>query len=118
MPLHELTHAASYPSSSAAGRLTIGVWPSRLLFCTGYDGEVSRARYVGVLAMPLLAVSFGPVALCAVLGIESANLALISLLNALASGGDLLAIILVLAQVPEGAVIRQLGWRTVWRPGR
>jgi hypothetical protein len=115
VPLHEFMHAVSYPSSSGTGSLAITVWPSRLLFCAGYDGEVSRARYIGVQAAPLLAVSLGPIALCAVLGIESAHLALISLLNALASGGDLLAIILVLAQVPEGAVIRQLAWRTVWR---
>ena len=116
VPLHELTHAASYPRSSVPGRLTIAVCPSRLLFCTNHDGEVSRARYVGVLAMPLLVVSFGPIVLCAAFGIESAHLGLISLLNALASGGDLLAIALVLAQVPEGAMIRQIEWRTVWRP--
>ena len=118
VPLHEFTHAASYPSSSVLSRLTIAVWPSRLLFCASYDGEVSRARHIFILAMPLLAISFGPVALCAVFGIESPHLALISLLNALASGGDLLAIILVLTQVPPGAVIRQLDWRTVWKSGR
>jgi len=112
VPLHELTHAAAFPGSLASSRLVIVVWPWRVQ----YDGEVSKARYLWILSMPLLVISVAPAILCAMLGKASPAIALISLVNALASSGDVLAGILVLAQIPPDAVIRTHGSMTLWQP--
>jgi len=112
VPLHEFAHAAAFPRSLRSAQLSIALWPWRV----HYDGELSRHRYLAILAMPLLAISVVPALVCAMLGSVSHPVASISLLNALASSGDVLAGILVLAQVPPEAVIRMRGSVIVWQP--
>jgi hypothetical protein len=112
VPLHELTHAVAFPQSLRSARFTLALWPWR----AHYDGEVSRIRYVTILGMPLVVISVVPALVSAMLGSVSHSVALISLLNALVSSGDVLAGILVLAQVPPEAVIRIRGSVIVWQP--
>jgi hypothetical protein len=72
--------------------------------------------------MPLLVLSLCPLVVCVSLGNGSMHVVLLSLFNAIASSGDVLAIILVLAQVPPDAVIRRddeiTAWRRVPAPGQ
>ncbi len=113
--LHETAHAAAFPRESAEAATIFSFWPSRLALCAHWSGEWSRRRYVAMLAMPIVLVSFGPIAAFAAIGDVPNVVASISLLNALVSGGDVLAIVLVLWQVPAEAMIRADGERTFWR---
>lgn len=114
-PLHELAHIAVLPQSPRAVAV-ITFRPSRLVLCARYSGELSRNRYVWMMGMPLVAISIVPSVVVAALGYAPREAAMLLLLNALVSGQDLLAIILVLAQVPADGVLRILPDATVWKP--
>ncbi|HKU87800.1 MAG TPA: DUF3267 domain-containing protein [Casimicrobiaceae bacterium] len=117
-PLHELTHALAFPRGANPEQRTLLLWPRGFVLCARYRGVVSRNRYVLVLLMPLLAVSLAPILACAVFDIGSAPPLCIVLfmLNALASGEDVLAAVLVLSQVPADGLIRTDGSVTLWKP--
>jgi hypothetical protein len=56
-----------------------------------------------------------PLAVVAAAGYAFAPATLLSLLNVLSSGGDIVAIVLVLAQIPPGAIVRTQGEDTMWK---
>ncbi len=112
--LHELAHAAVFPRTAGGTRL-LEFRPTRLLLCARYTGTIPRNRYVAMLAAPFVALSVVPVVLCAALGFAPSEVVAGSFVNALASGGDVLAVILVLAQVPSGGSIRMERDRVAWR---
>ena len=64
VPLHELTHAATFPQRAPAGHSTLAFSPLRLKLCAEYDGTLSRTRLVTSLVMPLLVISLLPVLVC------------------------------------------------------
>jgi len=76
---------------------------------------VSRSRYLATLALPLVALSIVPLVLAAATGRTPGEIVACSLFNALASGGDALAAILVLTQVPAAATIRSSDAGVAWR---
>jgi hypothetical protein len=115
-PLHELGHAAAFPHATDADRTILEFRPLRLILRAHYTGVLSRNRCVVLLAMPLLALSLAPIGASAILGIAPSEAVVISIFNALVSGGDVLAAILLLAQVPAGALVRMERERTVWKP--
>jgi len=115
VPIHELIHAAVHPHGGGSADSILGFWPSRLLFYAHYVGELSRDRFITILLMPLLLISFGPLAVCAITGRSSGLLAFSSVLNALCACGDLFAVGLLLFQIPAKARVRNQGWRTFWR---
>jgi hypothetical protein len=114
---HELLHAAAHPFAGRSANSILGVWPSRILFYAYYDGELTRERVLAIALMPLLVISFLPLLVAAIVHAEAQWewLAFASFLNTLASGGDLLGIVIILWQVPAGATVRNRGWRTYWR---
>ena len=69
-----------------------------------------------MLGAPFLLGSALPVALCAALGIAPDFVVLVTLINALLCGADALALMLVLAQVPERRRVRvdadAIRWQT------
>jgi hypothetical protein len=77
--------------------------------------DVSRTRYLATLGLPLLALSIVPLVLAAVTGHTPGEIVACSLFNALASGGDALAAILVLMQVPAAAAVRIVNDGVAWR---
>jgi hypothetical protein len=70
-----------------------------------------------MLGMPLLVLSVLPIVACAALGLAQHDVVVLSLLNALVSGQDVLTMILVLAQVPAHGLVRQRRDATVWWQG-
>jgi hypothetical protein len=50
------------------------------------------------------------------IGTASVTVAFVSCLNMLAAGGDIFAVLMLLAQVPNRATVRNQGWRTYWSP--
>ncbi len=115
VPLHELTHAATFPRGTGAGRTTIAFSLRGPRLSAEYDGTLSQARLVTTLLMPMIVISLLPVLATALLGRASTSLALLSLINAVVSSGDLLVAILVLAQVPPAALVRIKGGEILWQ---
>jgi hypothetical protein len=114
-PVHELIHIAILPGAGKSPKTTLAVWPSRMLFYVYYDGELSRNRSIAFLGMPLLVMSIVPLLVSALIGHASVTIAFASAFNALAAGGDIFGICLLLFQVPRTAIIRNYGWKTFWR---
>ena len=74
-----------------------------------------RRRFLWLLALPFLLLSVLPVLGAAVVGASPQFLVVLTLLNGFASSGDVLAALLVMAQVPVDAVVREQGDEFVWR---
>jgi hypothetical protein len=117
--VHELVHMALHPHMGGTRATIVGVWPSHMMFFAHYDGALSRTRFVAILAMPLLILTVVPLALWAVLHPAAAQvgwlLAWCGTWNALFACGDVVGMVLVLAQVPRSAIVRNQGWQTYWR---
>ncbi|MDQ7029945.1 MAG: DUF3267 domain-containing protein [Ardenticatenia bacterium] len=121
--LHELLHALIMPGGWRSPKVILGIWPQRLMFYAHYSGVMSRDRFLAIMVAPFLLLSLGPILLiwgiATVDSISSWALTVafaISLFNGAASCGDLLGALLVSIQVPRGALVRNVGWRTYWRP--
>jgi hypothetical protein len=113
--LHELIHAMIHPRRGKSDRSILGFWPSRLLFYAHYDGELTRNRFVAILAMPMLVITFAPLTFATITGRSTALVAWVSTWNAFFACGDLFGIILILLQVPRRAKCHNQGWRTYWK---
>ena len=94
------------------------VWLARLRVGVYCEGDLSRSRWLAMRAAPFLLLSLAPA--CFLLGwpdlsleAESA-LSLMMVLNALGSGGDALAVLLVLHQVPAPGSLRFRDGRARW----
>jgi hypothetical protein len=112
VPAHEALHLVMHPRT---GDSIVGVWPSRLLFYTHYHNQLLCRRYLAVLLMPIVVLSFVPLAACALTATASAFLTVASVGNAVFASGDLFAVGLLLAQVPLHATLRNKGWRVCWK---
>jgi hypothetical protein len=112
---HELAHAAAFTWGRDRGRRVEVVWQKYRPHLR-YHGAVSRSRYIAVLLVPLVAVTLLPILASIALSLRSGDLVVISLLNALVSGGDVLAAALVLLQVPARAVVQRRGDCVIWKP--
>jgi hypothetical protein len=113
--VHELIHAAVHPMSGLSPHSIVGFWPTGGMFYAHYDGELTRSRFVAILFMPLVVISFVPLLVAAVAQVPSGWAAFISAFNAFLACVDILAAGMVLFQIPAAAIVRQQGWRTYWR---
>ncbi len=113
--VHELVHAAVHPMAGRSPLSIVGFWPSRVLFYATYTGELARNRFVVILLMPLVAISFVPLIAAAVARVSSEWAAYISAFNALLACGDIFGVGIVPWQVPATAIVRNQGWRTYFR---
>jgi hypothetical protein len=113
-PLHEVAHVWAFPRLDGGPRAVLR-FSLRLALYASYDGVVSRERFLAVLVAPLAVVSLLPVLLASLSATTPGPLVVISLLNALASSGDVLTFILVACQVPRGRELRigtdALAWK-------
>jgi Putative zincin peptidase len=113
--VHELIHAAVHPQSGKSNRTILGFWPSRLLFYAHYDGKLTRNRFVAILAMPTVVITFIPLVIAMTTNLSSGFIAWISTWNIFFACGDMFGIILLLFQVPSCAICHNQGWRTYWK---
>jgi hypothetical protein len=67
-----------------------------------------------ILAGPFLLLTVVPLLAASLFGFDASIIGLIAIANALASSMDLLAIGMILWQVPPKALIRSKNWRTYW----
>jgi hypothetical protein len=115
MLAHEGLHSLAL-LGAGAGSTVIGFWPSHFVFYVHRFGEVSRARSVLVGLAPLLVLSVVPFAVAPFVPGIGPWLAIISVVNAAGASADLIGLTLVLLGTPRGAVLRNQGYATWWRP--
>ena len=114
--LHEMLHAVVFPGFPRSRDCMIGLWPSRFLFYAHYEGELRRERFLLVLLFPLLLISVVPLLVALCFGLPSKFIISVTTLNAMGASGDIIGVLLVSRQIPPRAVLRNLGWKTYWRP--
>lgn len=112
--VHELLHVAAHPMSGRSPHSILGFGQS-IGFYGHYAGEMTRNRFVAILLMPTVVISFVPLVVAAVAQVPSGWAAFISVFNGFCAGTDMLLAGLVLFQIPATAIVRQQGWRTYWR---
>jgi hypothetical protein len=114
---HELAHAATFTWGRDRGRRVECAFQKYRPHLR-YHGAVSRSRYIAVLLAPLVALTLLPIVASVALSLHSGDLVVISLLNALVSGGDVLAAALVLLQVPANGIVQRRGDCVIWKAAR
>jgi hypothetical protein len=120
IPVHEVVHAVTHPHFGLSSNSILGLWLSRGLFYAHYEGEMSRNRFLAILAMPLLVLSLLPVAIIAFIGSSAPTmvpgyLVIVALVNSALSSGDAVGFALILGQIPSSAVVRNKGWDSFWK---
>ncbi|AQA19061.1 hypothetical protein BST95_13245 [Halioglobus japonicus] len=113
VPIHELLHAAIYPLGNRR-EILFGYWPEMFVFYASYQGRLSRNRWLLVYVFPFVVLSFVPLLIVLFFSVPP-WLAVSSIINAGASVGDLVAVAMILRQVPSQSVIVQNGWDTFWQ---
>jgi hypothetical protein len=103
--VHEFLHAVGYRNLGLTESTIITFWPSKLLFLAITHDAYARNRMLLVYMLPLIVLSALPLALCWSLGIASAPIAIISIANGLAAGGDITCFFPILSQVPRNALV-------------
>jgi hypothetical protein len=120
IPAHELAHALTHPHFGSSSKSILGLWLSRGLFYAHYEGEMSRNRFLAILAMPFLILSLLPVAIIALIGSSvpitfPRILVIVALVNSVLASGDAVGVALLLSQIPSAAVVRNKGWKSFWK---
>ena len=124
IPLHELVHLLGQPEWGTSSRSVVVLWPAKLRFGVYYEGCMSRRRWLGMRLAPLVVLSLLPMCVLALLQLQARivelELCLIILMvvNALGSGGDVIAALVVISQVPPTAQLCFRDGRAYWRPAQ
>ena len=80
-----------------------------------YAGEMTRNRFLAILLMPLVIISFVPLLVAAIAQVSSGWIAFVSAFNAFVAFLDILDAGLVLFQIPATATVRCRSLRIYWR---
>ena len=121
IPLHELTHAVLHPGFGLSPQTVMVIWPTKLRFGVYYEGCMTRRRWLLMRLAPLACLSVVPILLLTLFRAVllpfplEIFLQVLTLVNFVGSGGDLVAAIWVLFQVPAGAEICFCGGKAYWR---
>ncbi|UCZ53479.1 DUF3267 domain-containing protein [Bacillus shivajii] len=111
--VHELIHAVFVPRFFRSNCTYLG------LTCFGgfvYTEErMTKARFIIISVAPFVILSIFLPIILGLLGMLTPFLVVLIVLNAAASSVDMLAFILVLKQVPNGAVVQNNGIKTYWK---
>ncbi len=76
---------------------------------------MSRNRFLAVLLAPTVGLTALPLVLAWATGSIHWSLGLVALINALVLYGDLFGFLLILFQIPSGALVKNNGYRSYWR---
>jgi hypothetical protein len=121
IPLHELLHAVWHPYLGFSPQTVLVIWPRKLQFGVYYEGCMTRRRWLFMRITPLMVLTVIPVGLLTLFQYYPASLTLeiflqvLMLVNGIGSGGDVVAVIWVLFQVPSKAQIGFYGGKAYWR---
>jgi hypothetical protein len=121
VPLHELLHAIWHPQQGMSAQTVMVIWPAKLRFGVYYEGCMTRRRWLLMRLAPLMFLSVLPAGLLTLFHYVPVAFALeiflqvMMLVNGIGSGGDVVAVIWVLFQVPSKAQICFCGGKAYWR---
>ena len=113
--VHEFIHGFAYEKFGFTDTTVIAFWPAKMLFLAITFNAYSRNRMLLVYVLPLVVISFVPLLICRLAGIQSGVAMFFSVVNAMCAGGDIFCILLIAAQVPAKATLRNQGWTTWWK---
>ena len=113
--VHELLHLVVHPMSGRSPHSIVGAGGPTTGVYAHYAGEMTRNRFVAILLMPLVIISFVPLLVAAVAQVSPGWIAFISAFNALVACADTLDAGLVLFQIRAAATVRCRGLRIYWR---
>jgi hypothetical protein len=122
IPLHESLHLLGQPGFGRSSRSVVVIWPAKFRFGVYYEGCMSRRRWLAMRLAPLVVLSILPACLLAILQVQplgpdlEVGLSVLMVVNTLGSGGDAIAAILVIGQVPPAASLCFQAGRAYWRP--
>ena len=121
IPVHELLHAALYPDFGRSDSTMLFVDFRKFQFGVYYEGTISRARWLAMRLFPILGLTILPliVWMAAIGGLTRASetfLMVLVITNSLGSGGDLVAALLVLLQVPSSGLLNFYRGKAYWKP--
>ncbi len=122
IPLHESLHLLGQPGWGRSNRSVVVLWPAKLRFGVYYEGCMSRRRWLVMRLAPLVMLSVLPACVLALLQVQplipdlEVGLSVLMVVNTLGSGGDVIAAILVVGQVPPAACLCFQAGRAYWRP--
>lgn len=111
IPLHELLHAVWHPHLGLSSQTVLVIWPKKLRFGVYYDGCMTRRRWLAMRLAPLTVLSIIPAGFLILFHFIPVPFALetflnvLLLVNGIGSGGDIVAVIWVLRQVPSDSQI-------------
>ena len=120
---HEMAHALLYPDGGGSDSTVLILNWRKLQFGVYYEGRIPRGRWILMRLLPLLLLTALPQAgmMLFYSGMSFAvetYLIIMILANSLGSGGDLVAVLIVLRQVPPGGVLNFHRGRAYWLPGK
>lgn len=124
IPLHESLHLLGQPGWGRSSRSVVVLWPAKLRFGVYYEGCMSRRRWLVMRLAPLVMLSVLPACVLALLQVQplipelEVGLSVLMVVNTLGSGGDVIAAILVVGQVPPAACLCFRAGRAYWRPAQ
>jgi hypothetical protein len=124
IPLHELLHALWHPRQGFSPQTVAVLWPARLRFGVYYEGCMARQRWLLMRLAPFLFLSVVPAGILTVAHFVPLSYAIqvflqvLLLVNGIGSGGDIVAVIYVLRQVPASARMCFLEGRAYWAAAR
>ena len=122
VPLHELLHLVWHPRLGLSNQSVLVIWPTKLRFGVYYEGCMSRTRWLLMRIAPFVVLSLVPAGLSAIFQNVPFNhtiktfFEVLLVVNGVGSGGDVIAMILVLFQVPPSALLCFRGGRAYWKP--
>jgi hypothetical protein len=113
--LHEALHAVPLVIAGRSEDLIVGFWSRHLVPYVAFMSALPLRTQLlsGILPLPVL--SGLPLLAALVLPSAAWWLALLSVVNVLGSGADLIMLQLLIRQVPRQAIIRNQGFATWWR---
>lgn len=118
MALHELLHAIPVMIAGSPDAVVVGFWPRYLAPYAAYTGALSRETQMLCGSLPLLLLTVLPFGVALAVPNATLWMAGMSIMNALGSSADLIMLVLLVRQVPRGALVRNNGNETWWRmPG-
>jgi hypothetical protein len=110
---HELLHLAFVPGFLTSDKAFLGI---TYFGGFAYSEEVlSKSRFILVLLAPFVIISIILPGILGALDLLSPLVKFMILLSAMGSGVDMLALVLVLTQVPASAYLTCNGMRTYWK---
>jgi hypothetical protein len=118
---HELLHAVLHPDFGLSDTTVFFLNLMKLQFGVYFEGRIPRGRWIAMRLLPMVVLTFLPVlayflAFHWMTFVLETYLIIVILANSLGSGGDLVAVLIVLRQVPPGGVLNFHRGRAYWLP--